>query len=385
MPQDPFIELNRLSEESGAGESLDFLEQHFRETNEYFKLFEVLKMQCRHRLGLTLIYSQQPDLLDEPQQRALEDGLLDACRDVGTLLLESGRLQEGWMYLQPVGDRELSERLIRSIEPNEENIDLLVDVAVSQGAAPVYGFGLLLEHYGTCNGITTFDTQSPQMSPLIQKGMAETLLRHLYGELSKNVRYAVEQNGQEIGESADLAELMLAFPDLASHGAHHIDTTHLASIMRIARVVDDPNDLKMAFELAEYGSRLDPDFHYPGNPPFEDTYLDHKFFYSALIGNEVEAAIKHFEQKTETVDAEQFGTVADETLVAFLVRLGENNRALTVLIDRLLRGNKTSLGIAPGPFEVANSPELLKQLNEFYFAEKDLLGYGITVLRNPDA
>lgn len=381
MSQNPFEELARLSQESGTSAALEFLERHFREENEYFKLFEVLKMQCRQRLGLALMYSQQPDDLNEKQQRELEDGLLDACRDVGTLLLQSGKLQEGWMYLQPIGDHELTDRLIRAIEPNEDNLDLLVDVAVSQGAAPVYGFGLLLEHYGTCNGITTFDTQAAQMPGPIRKGMAEVLLRHLYRELTGNIRHATQDGEQESGGPEGLAELMQTNPQLTADGAHHIDTTHLASVMRIARLVDDPADLKRAVELAEYGGRLAEEYRYPGNPPFEETYVDHRFFYSALLGENVDAAIGHFEQKIETVDSEQFGPIAEETLVDFLVRLGRNDQAMSVVIKRMREGKHESMGGAPGPMEIANSRELLGTLNEYYREEGDLLGYGMTELQ----
>ena len=111
MSPTPFDELQRISEESGVEKSLDFLEHHFRKDKDFFKLFEVMKMRCRHQLGLPLIYSQQPDDLTPPQQRELEDRLLAACREVGTLFFESGMIEEGWMYLQPVGDKQLNEKL----------------------------------------------------------------------------------------------------------------------------------------------------------------------------------------------------------------------------------------------------------------------------------
>ena len=130
MPPNPFEELQRLASESGVDKSFDFLEQRFRHDKDYFKLFEVLKMRCRNRLGLPIVYSQQPDDLSEEQQRQLEDGLLDACREVGTLFFESGQFQEGWMYLQPVGDKALTEKLFRSIEPDEENADALIDICL---------------------------------------------------------------------------------------------------------------------------------------------------------------------------------------------------------------------------------------------------------------
>lgn len=384
MPATPFEELQQLAAESGVEKTLDFLEHIFRREQEYFKLFEVLKMRCRHRLDLPLTYSQQPDELNEAQQRQLEDGLLDACREIGTLFFKAGQFQEGWMYLQPVGDKSLSEKLVRSIEPNEENMDAMIDIAITQGAAPVYGYSLLLKQFGTCNGITTFDTQAGRFDRDTQKELARELLRHIYDELLENVNHAVNQVSMERGDAeqtpaSSLAEVMRAFPELTDGGAHHIDTTHLASVMRISRVVDDPNDLRIASELAQYGSRLAEDFQYPGDPPFEDTYIDHMYFYNALRGEDVDAAIAHFERKLESSDPQQVGPVVEETLVEFLVRLGKNDEALAVATTRLL-GKYESMGIAPTAFEIAKTPQSLQRLKEFYQSEGDLLGFAVSVL-----
>ncbi|MFT5299433.1 MAG: hypothetical protein ACI87E_001566 [Mariniblastus sp.] len=386
MPSTPFDELQRLASETGVEPALDFLEHHFRRDKEYFKLFEVLKMRCRHRLNLPLVYSQQPDPLDEIQQRELEDSLLGACREIGILFFKSGQFQEGWMYLQPIGDKELTEKLIQSIEPDEENMDSLIEIAVSQGAAPTHGFQLLLKHYGTCNGITTFDTQALRFDKPTQKQMASTLLNHLYSELTENVRYAVESSGQggdELKQNVRLAEWLAMFPSITEGGAHHVDTTHLASVMRIARIVDEPNDLQRATELAEYGKRLDKDFQYPGNPPFENTYPDHAFYYDALIGKEIDAAIEHFEEKVRSLDAHEIGPVAQETLVDLLVRIHRNEDALTIVTEQLL-GKFESLGIAPQPFEIANTPELRNRLKDYYLSQEDLLGFAVSILDNRD-
>jgi hypothetical protein len=297
------------------------------------------------------------------------------------------------MYLQPVGDKSLNEQLARSIEPDEENVDALIDVTITQGAAPVFGYGLLLEHHGTCNGITTFDTQAMRFDRETQKLMARELLHHIYHELTENIRYAITQSrdqGIEPGvqeeatntdmpESMRLSELLAAHPDLTEAGAHHIDTTHLASIMRIARLVDDPEDLQTANEVAIYGRRLHEDFQYPGSPPFEDTYVDHQYFFGALLGNDVDTAIAHFENKIQTLNADQVGPVAEETFVDLLVRLGRNDQALSVVTERLL-GQHESLGIAPPPFEIANTPERLNRLRAFYESEGDLLGFAVSVL-----
>ncbi|MEM9943424.1 MAG: hypothetical protein AAF939_17815 [Planctomycetota bacterium] len=381
MPTTPFEEIIRLSAESGVEKSLDYLDHFFRRNKDFYKLFEVLKMKCRHRLGLALMYSSQPDDLSDDQQKELEDGLLDACREVGTLLIRSGNLQDGWMYLQPLADRNLTEKLIESVPVDENNIDDLIEISVSQGAAPAYGFGLLLRHYGTCNGITTFDTQVARFDRPIQKAMAEKLLHHLYQELMSNVRYGLEQTGGKVDEQATLGEVLELNPEMLSGGAHHIDTTHLASLMRIARVVSDPKDIRMALDLAEYGQKLIDDFKYEGSPPFENTYEDHLIYYRALLGIEVDAAVSHFEKKAQNVSTEEYGSVAIETLIEFLVRLGKQDKALEVCIDKLL-GKLEPMGLAPSPFEIAQTERQRVRLMEFYRSQDDLLGFTASLLQD---
>ena len=73
--------------------------------------------------------------------------------------LESGKIREGWMYLKPIGDRVLAESLLKKVEVSENNLDEVIEISVSEGVAPAFGFSLVLEHYGTCNSITAFETQ----------------------------------------------------------------------------------------------------------------------------------------------------------------------------------------------------------------------------------
>ncbi len=378
--QTPFDQLTRIAKESGVEKTLDFMEHRFRTEQEYYKLFEVLKMRCRYRLGLPLIYSRQPDALSPQQQTQLEDALISACREVGTLLIKDGRIQEGWMYLQPVGDRELSEKLLSAVEVNEDNVDTLIEIAVSQGAAPALGYELLLKHYGTCNAITTFDTQAMRFDRSVQQAMAQRLLRHLYDELRDNLRHAIQAENKSVAEAASLAEMLHEHPWLTAGGGHHIDTTHLASAMRIARSVDHPDDLQKALELADYGSQLHQDFQYPSPPPFEDTYLDHRLFYRGLLGQGVDETLAHFRDKCESTDTEQYGPVAIETLVDFLVRCGRNTEAIEVLTGQLL-GKFESMGIAPQVFDIARSDEQLQIVSDFYRDQDDLLGFAIGVLK----
>ena len=95
----------------GVAGALEALCEQLRAGKKHHELFEALKMRVRHRIGLPLLYGDGSDELDESQRVKLEDGLIEACREVGTLLMNQGRVREGWMYLRPVGDKNKTRRV----------------------------------------------------------------------------------------------------------------------------------------------------------------------------------------------------------------------------------------------------------------------------------
>lgn len=376
----PFDQLQQITDANGIDSGLDFLEQHVRRNKNYAHLFEVLKMRVRHGMGLPILYSRMRDDLDEESQRKLEDGLLAACREVGTLLFKQGDFVHGWNYLQPVGDRHLNEKLIRSIKVNQQNADDVIEIAVSQGAAPAYGFEILLRHYGTCNAITTFDQAAAVHDLNCQRSMAGALLNHLYDELVGNLVSSLPELKTNSNDTTTLAAI-LDSDGLGSDNDCVIDATHLASVVRISRILQDPKLIQKAYELARYGDGLADDLKYPGQVPFEDTYPDHLYYFAAILGQDVDAAVDHFSKKAEQHDVEQYGGVAIETLVDLLAKTGQNDRAVAVLVDRLL-GKHQLLGIAPEPHELAKTDQQKQKLLEHYQRESDLLGFGQTLLNS---
>ena len=105
-----FESLQTLIEQEGVDAALELLEKIFRRDKKYHELFEVLKMKLRHKLGVPLLDSDlgnqwdRGDPSDAQQREQYEDGLVEACRDVGLALLGAGQIREAWMYLRPVSD-----------------------------------------------------------------------------------------------------------------------------------------------------------------------------------------------------------------------------------------------------------------------------------------
>ncbi len=374
----PFEQLQQITDDQGVEAGLEFLEQHVRRNQDYAQLFEVLKMRFRHAMGLPILYSQARDNLSEADQRKLEDGLFAACREVGTLFFEQGDLVRGWNYLQLVGDRELNEKLIRNVILDDKNTDVLIELTVSQGVATEYGFRLLLQRYGTCDAITTFDRIAHGLDIDCQRAMAGSLLEHLYDELVGNLLESVPELASSVGEARSLAAI-LDSGKIESGGDCVVDATHLASVVRISRIVHAPELIQKAWELSRFGDSLADDLKYPGEVPFDDVYPDHLRYYGTLLGRDVDAGLEHFCKKIDQHDPAQYGGMLIETYIGLLARIGRNDQAIDVLIERLL-GKYPLFGIAPKAHELAETAEQKQKLLEHFRSESDLLGFGQTLL-----
>ena len=383
MPQtlDFFEQIAARIKTDGVHGTLNLLETHFRREKEYFHLFEVLKLRCRHKLDLPLA-NRSTDRLPERQQRELDEGLLDACQTVGTLLFRDGQAQHGWTYLQPVGNRKLTESLIREFKVDDQNVDMLIDISLNQGAAPTYGYHLVMMHHGTCSAITAFDVQGANFDRATQSAMAAKLLRHVYDEVMQNVKADIEQNEQTARPDANLRELLSEHPWLVEQQAYHLDATHLSSLMKISRLTTSSSDHEMALQLADYGTGFPEDLQYKNPAPFENTYPDHQIFFKALLGNEVDDAVSHFKQKCADA-AQTTGSEADESLIDFLYRLGKVDEAIAHTRDCSIAPSMRT-GLAPDLIEMASSPAQFEAVLDHLQQQNDLLGYSVALLKQTE-
>lgn len=379
-----FNDLKQLANTAGIAASLDWLIETLRTQQDYHQLFEALKMRMRHQLGLPILYTQRPDELDAEQQHQLELGLLDACREVGSHLVEAGKLREGWIYLQPVGDQELNQRLIEAYPVTDDNVEEIIDISLMQLAAPAVGYSLVLDRYGTCNAITSFDSSVHSLDTANKMRLAKLLTDHIYRELTNNLTEYLAEQQISTGHDATFLERFQANKKLVRETGPMIDATHLSSVMRIGRILNDEDSLQKLAEMAEYGCQLAEPFHFPGEAPFENTFRDHFTFFRALTAKssespEVKHAIQFFDQKSRSSENDENNPVCDEVFVDLLHRLGLRTRAIEVSLERLSKRSELS-GIAAPVYEIATEPEHFSILERHYHAENDLLGYTVSLL-----
>ena len=376
-----FQNLQSALEQQGPAGCLNALADQLLRQQKYHELYRARKMQVRQRLGLPLA-DDSHDALPESTRMRLEEELTVVCREIGTLLMESGKAYDGWVFLRAAGARPLAKELLEKIETTEENREEIIEVAMREGVDIARGFRLVLENYGCCNAITTFDSEISRHGLLERQSAAAILVRALHRDLLANVARDISRQEGRTVTGNWLAELIADRPWLFGEMSYHIDTTHLASVVRFARQLNDPELLRLALDLTEYGSRLHSQFQYPGDEPFSESYKASALFFKALLGENVGEALTYFRERAETLDIPHHGTAPAEYYVDLLSRIGRKQEALSEAL-RLLGDQPQLIGIAPSFLELGRLAGDYSPIAEHCRARQDLLGFATAIVQKP--
>ncbi len=387
LSQSPFDKFDTACQASGLASGLNELAEYFRSQKRYHELFELRKLQLRQRLGLTVDRWQSIDEMDQQVGETFEKELLKICREIGTLFFEDADPVSGWHYFEPVGDRAQVASLLQQMPVTDENVESLIQVAVGQALHPEYGFQLVLDRFGTCSSITAYESQLAGQTLEVRRGPARMLVDHLYNELMNRLREAIEEQEGSPPTETNISQLIETRPWLFEGLGHHIDTTHLASVVRIAKIVQEDETLQRAVQLCQYGMQLHEDFQYQGHAPFSNIYPDTLLFLRALTGSakldpsddartEVEEAIDqaadHLLQQTNT-HAESNQLDSAFWYVYFLNRVGRGRQAVQAYLDFVhVQQNQGMASEKVCP----NLEWLVSQHGEFEVAKSGLLQLG---------
>jgi hypothetical protein len=112
------------------------------------------------------------------------------------------------------------------------------------------------------------------------------MVEHLYAELRGSLEYVVKERMPALPPNQSVRELIAGRDWLFEGGNYHIDVSHLNAVVRFARSLGtrETSSSPEAIELAEYGSKLDPQLQYRGDPPFTDFYTAHLHYLKVLSG-----------------------------------------------------------------------------------------------------
>lgn len=358
----------------GAIAVFDELVNRLRQEGKYHELFDALLMQSRYKLGLPLQHAPALDDLPEPVRTKTEEAYMAACREVGQLLLERGELAEAWTYLRPLGEKPSVANAIARTEVTDDNVEELVQLALHEGIAPELGFELVLEHYGTCNAITLFEGVVASQAIEHQRAAAERLVRHLHAELLENVRAHIATRDQVEPTEDSLTKLIAEHTWIFEAENYHIDVSHLASVVRFSRLLEDRQPVRLARDLAHYGRHLAPALQLAGEEPFVDLYPSHELFLAATLGERTAEAVAFFGDEARGSDPRREGTAAIETYLILLVRLGRHDEALEASVELAPQGVELS-PYAPSRLWLALQSGKIDRYLELCRQQGNLVGY----------
>ena len=351
MSEPTFDALQAAAREQGIEAATSRIAEQLLASEHYHELFDLRLLEARLRLGLPAILSKSLDDLEEPLRSQMEEEYLKACRETGHLFLRDGRVREAWMYLRPLGEKAEVAAALEKLTPDEENTEQIIEVALHEGVCPRLGFELVLKNYGVCNAISMFDAQMHNRPKSDRQEVAGLLVRQLHGDLFRSLHEEISRKQGKSPQEQTIEGLVAERDWLMDDNNYHIDTSHLAAVVRFALVIDDPVDLRLAADLTEYGRRLSSMYQFAGQEPFVDSYPTHALFFRALLGQQVEEAVAYFRGRAEQLADSEQGAAPAEIYVGLLARLGRHAEALDAAAS-LLANIRTS-GFAPSLLELS--------------------------------
>jgi hypothetical protein len=378
-----FDNLDRALAASGPAGALDHLAQILADRGEFRALLDARLLKARLDLGLPTVLGGSLNDLPEPARTEYEERYVAAIREVGGRLLGAGEIGAAWAYFRAIAEKEPVAAAIEAYQPpeNDERIGQVIEVAFNQGVHPLKGFGLILDHYGTCSAISAFEGLPPDEATRV--ACADRLARRLHADLTANLRGEIARRGQPLPpEGTPIAGLVEGRDWLFVDDAYHLDVSHLSATVRLSPLLVDLATIELALGLTDYGRRLSERHRYEGDPPFEDQYADHAVYLRALLGRDVEGAIAHFRAKLPDPGSgpeARDEAIAAQVLVRLLVRLGRTEEAVEVAAAHLAHLPESALA-CPSVAQLCHSIGKLDRLAEIARSRGDLVSYAAAIL-----
>ena len=334
-----FSEVERLKTSKGAEAAIDALIESLKKDHQYEQLFDALLLKKRFQLGLPLFQPTSFDGIPDDQYGEFEKCYTDTARTVGKLFLDEGKIPQAWVYMRTIHEPELVREALDKIDPHREageETDELINVALYEGAHPAKGLEIMLRVNGTCNTITALEQHIQNLESGDRKQAAALLVREITEDLCGTIKQEAEQRLAGVPPGETLRELITGRDWLFEDGNYHIDVSHLNAVVRFARfLTPDEPELEQAIHLTEYGGKLATQFQYPADPPFDDFYPAHGWYFRALTGDGRDEALQYFRDKIGEEPEDDDKPLIAYVLVDLLVRIDRLEDALEVAREYL--------------------------------------------------
>ena len=145
-------------------------------------------------------------------------------------------------------------------------------------------------------------------------------------------------------------------------------------MLKLSADLDDAETLKLAVEIAGYASRLGEMFQYSDDPPFERAYDDRRIYLEALVGTDVDRAVRHFDEKAAASDPDRDGYRPAEVLVELLIRVERYDDAINAFRRYLMDAAPEDLS-CPSLLQLCQMARDFEQLREVAKQQSDPLSY----------
>ncbi len=384
MSDQEFADFEELATKGGATAVFDRLVETLREQKAFHKLFDARLIQKKHSLGLPLARPTSFDDVPQEHRAEIEETYVSAAREAGEAFLADGDIPSAWMYLQVIREPEKVAEAIEAIQVTgdfDEQQEQVMQIALFERVNPVKGVQMMLRSHGICSTITSLDQAMGNLSAEERQDCVKVMVRQLYEDLTENVRRQVQERIPTIEPNASLHDLLRGRDWLLEGGNYHIDVSHLSSVVRFARSIEPAaEELGMAVQLCEYGTRLDAPLQYPGEPPFEDFYPAHRQFFRVVLEDDADSGLEYFREKLANEPDEQDKPMLAYVLVDLLMRAKRLDEAVDVAAACL-----TGLGPDAGfSFaELCAQAGRLGRLQEVAREQGDLVGFVAALVAQP--
>ncbi|WP_146583682.1 hypothetical protein [Posidoniimonas polymericola] len=365
-----------------ATEMLERLAERCLAERDWGTLFEARLMQARRRLGLPidcrLLSDQSAEVRDQ-----LEQAYHAACVEAADGMIAADRLVDAWPYLRAAGEQQRMADALAAVRPTDQTAEELIQLALHEGVNPAVGFRWLLDHYGTCNAVTTLDGLAGYFEPDELRPCAEILVGWMHRELTESVAAHIErEEGQRpVGKFTDWLPTR---PWLFEHELSHVDASHLGSTVRLSRLLTEPAIVRLALDLAEYGARLHESQRFPQPPPFEDVYTAHALWLHAALGEQADQAAAYFRGQVDSHPDEYSRPACVEAYVDLLSRIGRESQALGEL-DELVAADEPLPSGVPTPLELARASGDWPAYDRLVQSRGDAVGYAAGLIARREA
>ena len=370
--------LEHLLHNHDTGAAFEELSARFKRDKQYRQLFDARLMQKRFELGLPLVSSARIGDVPKDMQQAYQDGYVQAAREVGELILADGNIPHAWPYFRAIGDTGPVIGALDAFDvpdPDtaeaQEVLGSTIQIAFQDGLHPRKGFELILKHYGLCRAITMFSAYPREEG---RSDSLRLLVQSLHGQLVENLSRAISDVEGKEPENRSIAALIEGRSWLFENNAQHTDSSHIAPVLELSAQLGDKETLRLAVEIAGYASRLGAMLQYSDNPPFERVYDDRRIYLQALLGEDVERAVRHFDGKAAASDPDRDGYRPAEVLVELLIRVERYDDAINAFRRYLMDATPEELS-CPSLLQLCQMAGDFGQLKQVAKQQSDPLSY----------